>query len=216
MSLQSVFSRFLPNLRVIRQNGINAQQLRFRKRRWAPIAASKLYVVPPDPHFPEWDQLRKLEKVYATEMRSIRQAFVKERQQIKYAQTEAAEVVQKRKDEFQALKKLNNEWNDRVGKIRQERQILEDEAAEERRIRELIALEEEEKRIRMENERLVREEIENSKQFIDMDDIDNEIEKALNSRADYNFAIDVFGNRYYNSSQTSSETSSIQDTQKGS
>lgn len=72
MNLQSAFRQVLPNLRAIRQNGINIQQLRFRKRRWAPIANSKIYVVPPDPHIPEWSQLKKLEKIYSTEMRSIR------------------------------------------------------------------------------------------------------------------------------------------------
>lgn len=123
------------------------------------------------------------------------------------------EVIQRREDEFKELKKINNEWNQRVGKFRQERQKFEDQAEEEKRLRDIMALKENEKKIREINELLVKEEIENSKYFINLENIDYEIEKALNSRSDYNFAMDTYGNRYYNFSPKSSEPSKALETE---
>jgi len=172
--------------------------VRWRKRRWAPIAKSKEFRPPPErkPKNPEeYEELKTRYAHYRTSMKAIRLYFQSERKRMEQ-QAVSEEVFAEKERKFQALLAINDKWNEDTKKIREERQAEEDIKTEDKTLARLIKYEERREHRRIRSEKLVEKEIELVKEFFDMDNLDVEIEKVLNRRVNYNFAIDLEGNRH--------------------
>ena len=80
--------------------------------------------------------------------------------------------------------------------FREARQRKIDQQQQEATLQAILEVEEEKNLIREANRKLVLKEKEEAKNFITMETLEEEIEKALNTRVNYNFAIDLKGNKY--------------------
>lgn len=179
---------------------INFQPVRWRtKPRWIPTAKTKIFRVSKRPIRPEADAIenQKLVNIYSTHMKSIN-AFLRQR----YRETQTAdEVFQKLEEEeemeWQEALKINDEWN---VKQKVERERLDAERVELMKEEALLKVMDYEQRqqdqIKIIDE-LIRAEKEKSKFYITRDNIDEAIEKALETYTDFNFAIDLKNNIYY-------------------
>jgi len=172
--------------------------VRWRKRRWAPIAKSKEFREPP-PRKPknteEYEELKTRYAHYRTQVKAIRLYFQSERKR-QEQEAVSEEVFAEKERKFQALLATNDKWNEDTRKIREERQALEDIKIEDRTLARLIDYEERLEKQKLLSEKQVEKEMELVKEFFDMDNLDLEIEKVLNRRVNYNFAIDLEGNRH--------------------
>ncbi|XP_067012915.1 small ribosomal subunit protein mS26 [Anabrus simplex] len=170
-----------------------------RKPRWVPVAKSKMFRVPERPKVPEeeMNELQRLNNNYNTQIKSIR-AFLKEQVQASYMTVDTSlDKERLEAEDFARCMKINDEWNAKIVKIREERLAKQAELTKEKVIQKIIQEEEKEKQTLEEIERIVREEKEKAKSYITADNIDEAIEKALNTEVDYNFAIDLDGNIYH-------------------
>lgn len=193
-----VFCRFT-ELRVTEPNSVCYECVRWhRKPRWIPKAKSKLFKVPKRPDIPigEKQELIRLNNNYRAQMRSISHYFEQKIQ----SQTTATEVIEeqkrKEKEEYDCCVKENEMWNAEVAKLREARLAKKEKETREEILRHLMEHEEQQKQLFEQAEAFVRQEKESSRTFITVDNIDEAIERALANPIDYNFAIDVEGNRY--------------------
>lgn len=177
--------------------------IRFKKwcrKPWNQTAKSKVFrvakrpVVPPE----EAIEMRRLFNNYRTQIKSLR-AYLEEKYCVSNLKTSDPEEIKRLfEEDFERCVKINDEWNAKQKVIRekqaQERLDVEIEAAKKQ-----IEEHEEEVRIKLEKiEELVRLEKEKSKSFIlDLEALDAAIEHALANPTDYNFAIDLEGNKIY-------------------
>ncbi|XP_017784491.1 PREDICTED: probable 28S ribosomal protein S26, mitochondrial [Nicrophorus vespilloides] len=168
-----------------------------RKPRWIPKARSKLFKIPEIPKIPkeENDELARLFNNYRTQMKSIRRHFT-----YKYCtHMQKTENLNQKLEEEADLRRcieLNDKWNVEVKKTREARiaadiekevELAEDRVLERQRIN-AEKLEEAEK--------LVREQKAVAHTFITSENIDEAIDKAISNEVDYNFSIDLEGNKY--------------------
>lgn len=101
-------------------------------------------------------------------------------------------------DDYNRCLELNNQWNEKIKLIRDER-LEKEEAAEKLKIFEKIAAKKEEEKKRLEEiEIKVRKAKLEAATFITRKNIDQAIEEALANVVDYNVAIDKNGNHYQN------------------
>lgn len=186
------------------------QCVRWRKRRWAPPNKSKeFYVREPTPIDPEeWADLKKRYDLYRTEMRAIRKYF-KTELKASTAQASSVSAFEDQENEWREGILQNESWNAHTGQIREARVSGEETSEEEKRLELLIRREEKAQAQQAAAARHVQQEVENSAHFIQMSSLEMEIEKALNQRFNYNFCIDLDGNRYVEQPDgtTSKETS---------
>lgn len=179
----------------VHKSGPLIQTVRWIKPRFKPIAKSKMFLVrkptPVDPE--EYKQLKFLNNAYSTHMRSLRHFFLMQLQEkIKQAEmvkkTDFSEDIQ----EFEQLLKENELWNEEVKQIREAdmakaqaeaelHQLRKKEKFERRKLNRILAAE----------EKILKEK---NTIFILDENLDQEIEKVIDSRVDYNFAIDKQGN----------------------
>ncbi|KAF5287573.1 hypothetical protein FQA39_LY15902 [Lamprigera yunnana] len=170
-----------------------------RKPRFLPTAKTKLFRVSQRPVIPEEDreELKRLYNIYRTEIKSLKNFFVE-----KYSaeNLEKFDIEQHNKgirEDFIACNKINDEWNQQIKLQREERFTNELEENIE------LAMQRRDERMQRlvgkleEIENIVSREKEASETFIDRTHIEDTIEYAINNPVDYNFAIDVDGNKMY-------------------
>lgn len=179
-------------------------------RRWArkPIslgtAKSKLFRVPKRLVVPkeEDEENKRLFNNYRTNMKSIRKYL-----ESKYAVGlfETSDPEQQRRafeEDFIRCKEINDQWNAEQ-KIIRERQTAKMLQEEIELAKSAIAKYKEQQKVQMQQvEEMVRQEKEKSKTYITPDNIDAAIEQALATVVDYNYAIDLEGNKYYGRERT--------------
>lgn len=193
-----VFCRSV-ELRVTEPNSLCYECVRwYRKPRWIPKAKTKLFRIPQRPNIPigEQRELIRLNNNYSAQIRSIQHYFAEKTQ----SQTTATEVIEeqkrKEKEDYDRCVKENEMWNAEVAKLRESRLAKQEKETREEILRHLMEHEEQQKQLFEQAEAFVRQEKERSRTFITLDNIDEAIERALANPIDYNFAIDVEGNRY--------------------
>lgn len=176
---------------------INSQRIRWRKPRWIPIAKSKIFKVPPRTVIPEDEriELMRLNNNYKTQIKSIRRYL-----NMKYYTGDAIDInleeEEKRfEEDFARCMKINNKWNEEQ-RVQREKRVAEEleEAlsfARNRKESELKKREEKHQLI----EEIVRKEKEASKNYITLENIDAAIEHALANPVNYNFAVNLDGEK---------------------
>lgn len=183
--------------------------VRWRKRRWAPVNQSKIFFVPERKPRNE-DELKELKTAYDqyhTRIKAIRTYLMHDLAKESHEKQDKSHVVEEARV-FAELMEENKRWNQDTARIREARQAMETASRQEELMQTLIDLEEEQRRQKLSADTVVRDEKELAKTFIDVDRLDEEIEKALNVRINYNFAIDLEGNKYIEMSDGSIELES--------
>lgn len=176
-----------------------------RNKKWCrkPIgqtAKSKLFRVPKRPVVPPEERVEmiRLFNNYRTQMKSIT-AYLTDKYCVANLDTSDPEQIKKLfEEDYENCMKINDEWNEQQRVVR-ERQAAEKLAGEIELAKRAIEEHEQQKKKRLDEvEELVRLEKERSKSFIlDLEALDAAIEEALANPVDYNFAIDLDGNRIY-------------------
>lgn len=179
---------------------LGLQQVRWKKAkgmkpRWMPIAPSKLFKInlgpPKDPE--ELAVLRRLDSVYKTEMKAIRNFWREEHlKDLELADKHSA-LSQEEEREHEHLLEENEKENQRVAILRMERNKLE----EARRVEELLKREADAKaklaQLKEQVEEIVRLEKKRSSTYVTLENLDEAIEFAIENPISYSFAIDQQG-----------------------
>lgn len=169
-----------------------------RKPRWLPTARSKVFKVPQRPNKPqeEHEEIKRLYNNYRTHMKSIRRYLFYRYSTELESQSNTEQQQLETEEDFIRCSKINDEWNGRC-KVEREKRL------EELLKKDVLLAKEKIESIRMKKEEqlqmieeIVRQEKEASATYITAENIDAAIEEALNKEVDYNFAIDLDGNRY--------------------
>lgn len=169
-----------------------------RKPMWMGTAKSKLFRVPKRPQIPveEMEELKRLYNNYRTTMKSIKR-FLENKYSLNAIETADPEQ-QKRlfEEDYVRCNEINAKWNEQQRLIR-EKQAEERLAKALQQAEQTIVEFEQQQRVQMQQiEEIVRQEKENSKNFITPENLDEAIDKALANAVDYNYAIDLAGNVY--------------------
>ena len=196
LNIESIFGGVQHQLQLKRN-------IRFRKPPWVPRSKAKMFRVPPlhiqaveEKSFmtPIWDN-------YKAQMRSIYFLFKTEG---KFSNKESLVAQEEKKIAMKAEEELLSR-NEKINKAILKQQLLDEVEKLEKMKREV----EEKYRKKLELDSLyykvadekVRKLKEKSKSFIDPNNLEYEIEKILNEKRDYNFAIDASGRMYKDSKQ---------------
>lgn len=186
---------------------INYQQIRhnlryrrkepFRKPIWTTMAPSKLFRIRKRPELSEKEmkQRQHLEYTYEINMKSINEYLRKTFYEptLKEDSENISENMDQEIAELEKAIEENNKINKKIAAMRDERmEILKTELAAKFAMQK-IKDEEENRRLGEEFDRKVEREIERSKTYITMDNIDEKIEEALTHQTNYDYAIDVNG-----------------------
>lgn len=192
-----MISRSLKPLNEVAIQLHNFQSVRYRKPIWMPRAKSKMFIVPPRPVIPyeEDKELQRLHNNYRTSIKSIRHYLASEWKE-KTQETIDHEAEKKKfQDDFQKSLLLNQEWAEQL------RPVRENFIADELKKKLFTALETmETKKLEKEThleqvEDLVRQIKADSKHFITAENIDAAIDCALDNQADYNYALNLEGDK---------------------
>lgn len=175
------------------------------RKPWNQTAKSKLFRVPKRPVIPveEDIEILRLFNNYRTHMKSIK-AYLEEKYCVSNLKTSDPEEIKRLfEEDFERCVKINDEWNEKQ-RITREKQAAEMLASEIDISKKKIQEHEEQFKLKMEKiEELVRKEKEKSKSFIlDLETLDAAIDHALDNPVEYNFAIDLMGNKIYGREST--------------
>ncbi|XP_011555224.3 probable 28S ribosomal protein S26, mitochondrial [Plutella xylostella] len=170
-----------------------------RKPRWLPVAKSRMFRIPKRPEIPEEEkkELLRLHNNYKTQMRAIKRFYfeekIKENSSLQSASSEMSQKLEA--EDWERCVALNEQWNAQVATEREERRRAELEKMEAHALQRMEAKDRElEKRIERASEE-IRKQKELSATFITPETLDAAIDKALDNPIDYNFAIDLRGNK---------------------
>ncbi|KAI2809680.1 hormone [Blomia tropicalis] len=187
----------------VRYNLRHKRKEPLRKPIWQPTAPSKLYQIKKKPQLSEEEtaQRKHLTDVYEINMKSI-QKFLKDEF---YTPTLEAggrspEEVAEEEMEQQKLLEENEQENERIAKMRDERLKVFQADKEAILLAKSIAIEEENKRLGEQFDIMVRKEIERSKTYITKENLDSKIEECLTHQTTYDFAIDNNGKLVFSGS----------------
>lgn len=183
-----------------------------RKPRWLGTAKSKLFRVPERQKqiAEEVAELKRLHNNYHTQMKAVRRFLMDEVEASKLV-SRAGMVIQTPEEEaaeWEEVQRINEDWNRKVGEVRDNRLAGEREQRTNYILERLVAKEQREQENRERVEERVRLEKELSKAYITRENIDKAIEMALVQPISYNFAIDLNGNIQRNEERQSQETKS--------
>lgn len=179
---------FYPNIQTVRWG---------RKPIWLPTAKSKLFKVAPRKKLPveEYEELKRLHNNYRTKIKSIRKYFEDNysiHNMEKFDEEQHKNTIEA---DFARCNVVNDEWNANVKVLREQRvnKELEDTLnVAKQRLQERIEFNAKKHEM---IEEIVRREKEAAKDFITIDKIDSAIEYAINNPVDYNYALDLEGNK---------------------
>ncbi|KAJ0172054.1 hypothetical protein K1T71_012027 [Dendrolimus kikuchii] len=192
LSSNNLLKKVLPNL--IQTAGAH------RKPRWLPVAKSKIYRIPKRPVITEEERLEllRINNNYKTQMRAIRrfyhQDMIKQKSSRESATSEMSQRLEA--EEWTRCIEINDKWNAQVATEREERRKKEIAAMEEYA---LARMEKKDILLREKIEKAsaeIRREKELSSTFITPETLDSAIDHAIANPTDYNFAIDLKGNVY--------------------
>ncbi|CAF1050006.1 unnamed protein product [Brachionus calyciflorus] len=193
----------LTGLKTISQSIQQARSIRLRKPPWVPRAKNKQFRVPPlkPVNHEEYAYMKPIWDQYKSQMRSIYQLFKTEfkfsdKESIK-AQEEKRKLEEKENRLLEENERVNseilqNQLRDEVAKLEFKIKTAELDFKKQQKLDELYV---------RKADQLVSKLIEKSKTFIDPNNLEYEIEKALNERYDYNFSINSSGYFYKNKAQ---------------
>jgi hypothetical protein len=184
----------------------NSQQVRWiriRKPPWVPRAKNKAFRVPQLKKQDEAEHqfMRPIWNEYKAQMRSMYQLFETEykfsAQQSKKVQDERVKLLEKETVLLAENDKINQKIlelqnKEEAEKLAQRMKQVEIEFKKKLKLEELY---------RDEADRRVRKLKEKAKRFVDANNLEAEIEKALNERVDYNFAVNFSGQIFKNKVQ---------------
>lgn len=178
-------------------NNLNCQSVRFRKPRWLPRAKSKMFKVLPRRKIPieEELELRRLHNNYRTIVRSIRTFLQKDLKEETEVALDHEALNKKFEEDLQKTLLLNKEWAEQLKPIRENfmadlmKKKL-DEALEKIEMKKMIRETDNAK-----VEELVRQVKADSKNFITAENIDEVIDKVIESTSDYNYALNLKGDK---------------------
>ncbi|KAL4090702.1 hypothetical protein QTP88_025489 [Uroleucon formosanum] len=176
---------------------INQQPVRYtRKPRWLPKAPTKMFRVPIRPQISadESKELFRLFTNYRTTMKSIQKQLEYELETSYTGQEVLQEIANKEKILWAKCMDINDNWNAEVAIEREQRLANEREVQREDILAQLIEKEEDKKKKLEVIEEIIRLEKEKSKTYITAENIDEAIEKALDSVVDHKYALDLAGN----------------------
>ncbi|XP_060938721.1 28S ribosomal protein S26, mitochondrial [Limanda limanda] len=172
--------------------------VRGRKTRHDPVAKSKVGRVkeppPVDPR--EMVVMKERFSEYQLIMRALRLEFKEEMLRKKYEEetgSRAEERARQEAEEHGALMAWNNQENLRLLNIRVLRIQKEKEEAEHKKFKAAVKQEQEHQEFVKEKEREVLQLQEDAKNFINLENLDQRIEEALDNPKNYNFAVDKEG-----------------------
>lgn len=176
-----------------------------RKPRWLGTAKSKLFRVSERKQqiAEEVAELKRLHNNYHTQMKAVRRFLMDEVEASKLV-SRAGMIIQTPEEEaaeWEEVQRINEDWNRKVGEVRDKRLAEEREQRRNFILERLVAKEQREQENRERVEERVRLEKEMSKTYITRDNIDKAIEMALVQPVSYNFAIDLNGNIHRNEEQ---------------
>jgi len=166
-----------------------------RKPLWMRTAKSKLFRIPQHPYFPpeEKELIAKLEDEYYIKINSTRKLFQEEMKQKFEDEGNTLKKQEESKNEFLMLLEENRKENEYIKSIREETL----ERLFQAKHVELLELEEnrkaEQEKIKLKVEEIVRKEKEKAASFINYENLESAIEKAMDNPINYNFAINVNG-----------------------
>ncbi|CAH0395421.1 unnamed protein product [Bemisia tabaci] len=173
---------------------------RDRKPMWLGPSKSKRYWVPPRPNQPleEKVELRRLFTRYKTEVSALHDLIKENMKEVQEKQKQALQFQSKEEEEAEWVEcmAINDDWNAESAALREQRIARELEAVEERALQLKLARDEEKRKLAAELNAKVRAEKERSKTYITPENIDEAIEQALNTVVDFNYSIDLRGNKY--------------------
>lgn len=179
-------------------NFTNLQIVRWkRKPIWMPTAKSKVFRIPPRPVIPleEKEEIKRLFNIYRTQVKSLRKYF-----DLKYniSYLEDFDEEQQRKDfeeDFNKCKEINDKWNAEQ-LLKREKRLQETIEKEIKQAKERLEIRKAAWAKQTEDaENFVRLMKEEMKICITPENINEAIEHALSNPVDYNFAIDLDGNK---------------------
>ncbi|XP_001659519.2 probable 28S ribosomal protein S26, mitochondrial [Aedes aegypti] len=166
--------------------------------RWLGTAKSKLFRVPERHQQVEEEvaELKRLHNVYHTQMKAVRRFLIDEVEASKLV-SRAGMVIQTPEEEaseWEQIQRINEEWNRKIGEVREKRLADEREQRKNYILERLVAKEQRDQENRERVEERVRLEKELARNYITRDNIDKAIEMALVQPMSYNFSIDLSGN----------------------
>lgn len=183
------------------QNAICIQQargLRPRKPAYSGMAKSKLFRIPKRTEYPpdEKAEIIRLMNQYKLFMRSMYNYCKLENEKHSAGSAEAERGIEAEEAEWQESLARIKQWNEEVALKRNER-LLQEQEATRLEIQNRLREEEEKQAQRLkEIDEIIRKEKVLSQSYITPENIDQAIARALEEKLDYNFAIDVRGNKY--------------------
>ena len=176
------------------------RSVRLRKPPWLPRAKNKMFRVPPLAQVdheelayikPIWNeykaQMRSVYQLFKTENKFSAQASLKVQQEKERLLEREAQIMAE--NEKVNAEILQSQLRDSEIKLAQKKRQVEEDFKRKMRINQLF---------HQEAESQVRKLKEKAKRFIDQENLEYEIEKALSERSEYNFAIDFSGLLYKN------------------
>lgn len=174
------------------------RSIRMRKPPWVPKAKSKMFRVPELKQVDqaERDYMVNIWHEYKAQMRSIYQLFKTESKFSDKASLKAQEEKRIRLEKEKHLIELNDALNKQLleQQLRDESLTLEEKKRHaESEFNNKLKLEQ--AYVKAADER-VKKLKEKAKHFIDPNNLEQEIEKALNQKCDYNFSVDTSGRIY--------------------
>lgn len=181
-------------------NGVNLSFVRFRKMRWLQKAPSKLYRVrEPTPIDPvEANKMKVWTQHYNTEVKSLRAYIVKHTSEVKTERKRKIKAITLSfKERLAEITHKNSDWNQQTKTIRLA-EMAEIESLDKERADRIEARDEREREDMRQAaiDRVLHEKMNlESGQFILEEDLDEELDKLLNTRVDHNFAITLDGSR---------------------
>ncbi|XP_053615205.1 small ribosomal subunit protein mS26 [Plodia interpunctella] len=171
-----------------------------RKPRWLPVAKSKIYRIPKRPEIPEEErlELRRINNNYKTQMRAIRKFYYDEMMKEKSSKASASSEMSQRQEAEEWLQcvEINDKWNAQVALEREERRKKELAAMEEYALARMEAKDRERKEKLAKASEEIRKQKELAKHYITPETLEAAIDHALANPVDYNYAIDLKGNRF--------------------
>lgn len=174
------------------------QSVRWRKRRWMPVAPSKRFWVPKRLVIPkeEEEEIKRLYNIYRTQMKAVRDHLRRENLRTSATSELASQHAAEEEEEHRQLMEFNRQENERVAALRENRLQKEVEADFAR----VIATKEKWEKLELEDKetalRIISETQELVKTFIQREELEKVIEVAIENPKDYNYAIDDDGYVY--------------------
>ncbi|KAK6174466.1 hypothetical protein SNE40_017737 [Patella caerulea] len=186
-AVKFLITEFPPCLKL---HNVTVLSVRWRKPRWVPKSQSKLFYVrePTAILAEEYEMLKPKYDAYRTEMKALRYFFLQANKAERRQEIARTEGIDAKKDEVQHIKALeiNRKWNEECARLREERLLKEREKKEEIEYHKQLKKQQEDQITKTETESFVAQSLESSEKFITMENLDEEIEKLLDSKTDYN------------------------------